>query len=381
MSWRISLTDVVVTEEDIAAVMQCFSEGWITMGPRTQEFETAFADRCGLEHAVAVSSGTAALHLALLGAGIGPGDEVLVPAMTFVAAAAVVRYCGGTPVFVDSCSPQDHNIDVDAAAALIGPHTRAILATHWLGYPCDLPALERLCEQHGLLLIEDCAQSITATDAAGRLTGTVGAAGCFSFFSKKQLSVGEGGMVITADADIAAKVRLLRSHAMTSVTWDRHLGYAESYDVVDLGFNFRIDEARAALGLSRLGRLSDDVASRRALVRRYRELVVGIPGIEIPWSDEEVERSSHFGFPIMFETGAERDRVAAALSANQVQTTWYPAITAFSAYHEHPRQPRAEDIAARHLVLPLSASYSTDDIEFVVAELKETVAAGVPRGA
>jgi dTDP-4-amino-4,6-dideoxygalactose transaminase len=226
-------------------------------------------------------------------------------------------------------------------------------------------------------MIEDCAQSITARTTDGRLTGTVGHAGCFSFFSKKQLSVGEGGMVTTSDPEIAAKVRSLRSHAMTSVTWDRHLGYAESYDVVDLGFNFRIDEARAALGLSRLARLDQDVATRRALVRHYRRLLQHVAGVSVPWTNEDVERASHFGFPVMLETGAERDRVAAVLAARQIQTTWYPAITTLSAYREHPRQPRAEEIASRHLVLPLSSTYTTDEIELVVDGLKEALAAGV----
>ena len=270
MSWQIPLTDVVLSEEDIAAVLECLEGGWLTMGPRTDRFERAFAEFCDMPHAVAVSSGTAALHLALLAAGIGPGDEVLVPAFTFVAGAAAIRYCGATPVFVDSIGPTDLNLDPADAAQLITPRTRAILATHWMGYACDVEALERLCAEHGLLLIEDCAQSITARTADGRLTGTIGAAGCFSFFSKKQLSVGEGGMVVTHDEGLAAKVRSLRSHAMTSVTWDRHLGYAESYDVVDIGFNFRIDEPRAALGLSRLPRVPGDVERRRELVRSYR---------------------------------------------------------------------------------------------------------------
>jgi dTDP-4-amino-4,6-dideoxygalactose transaminase len=377
MSWIVPLTDVQISEDDIAAYLAVLEQGWLTMGPRTREFELAFAERFGQRHAVAVSSGTAALHLALLAAGIGEGDEVLVPAMTFVAGAAAVRYCGARPVLIEPCGAEDLNLDPDDAARHIGPRTRAILATHWLGYACDLPALEALCDEHRLLLIEDCAQSIAAHAADGRLTGTVGFAGCFSFFSKKQLAVGEGGMILTSDDAIEASARSLRSHAMTSVTWDRHRGHAESYDVVDIGFNFRIDEPRASLGLSRMKRLDDDIDRRRELVRSYRDRLAEVPGVSIPWSADDVERSSHFGFAILLEAEPVRDAVAAELAGRGVQTTHYPSISALSAYHDHPPRPRAEELAGRHLVLPLSSTYTDRELDVVVGSLAEIMAAGV----
>jgi dTDP-4-amino-4,6-dideoxygalactose transaminase len=375
MSWALPLTDVQISEEDVAAFMSVLEEGWVTMGPRTREFELALAERFGARHAVAVSSGTAALHIALSAAGVREGDEVLVPAMTFVAGAAAVRYCGARPVLIESRGPGDLNLDPDDAARHIGPRTRAVLATHWLGYACDLGALEELCQKHGLILIEDCAQSITARAADGRLTGTVGAAGCFSFFSKAQLAVGEGGMILTSDDAVAAQARLLRSHAMTSVTWDRHQGYAESYDVVDLGFNFRLDEPRAALGLSRLARLDADVGHRRALARRYRERLSGVPGLAIPWTDEDVERSSHFGFAVLLESELARGRVASELAERGIQTTHYPAITSLSAYRDHPPRPRTKSLAGRHLVLPLSSTYTGEEVDLVVRHLMEVMTA------
>jgi dTDP-4-amino-4,6-dideoxygalactose transaminase len=381
MSWQIPLTDVVLSEEDIAAVLECLEGGWLTMGPRTDRFERAFAQFCDVPHAVAVSSGTAALHLALLAAGVGPGDEVLVPALTFVAAAAAVRYCGATPVFVDSIGATDLNLDPDDAARLITPRTRAILATHWMGYACDLEALGRLCADHDLLLIEDCAQSLTARAADGRLTGTIGTAGCFSFFSKKQLSVGEGGMVVTHDEALAAKVRSLRSHAMTSVTWDRHLGYAESYDVVDVGFNFRLDEPRAALGLSRLPRVVAGVERRRELAQSYRHRLAAFESVEIPWDDDAVERSAHFGFAIVVSTPEERERAVHDLSSRGIQTTCYPAIPNLTAYRDHPHRPIAEDLSARHLLLPLASTYTEVEVEQVVTQLAEVLAAGATTGA
>ena len=162
---------------------------------------------------------------------------------------------------------------------------------------------------------------------------------------------------------------------MTSVTWDRHRGHAENYDVVDVGFNLRIDEPRSALGLSRLPRLGDDIAVRRGLARRCREMLAELPGISIPWTDEEVDRSAHFGFPILLGSGRERDRVSAALADRGIQTTAYPSITTLTAYHDHPRCPVAEDLAARHVLLPLSSTFGPREVDFVVSQLSKLAVA------
>lgn len=370
MTWSIPLTDVVVPEEDVKAVLEVYRSGWLTMGPRTQAFEAALQDFTGATHAVCVSSGTAALHLAMEAAGIGPGDEVLVPAWTFVAGVEAVRFVGATPVLCEARGPHDPNIDPDDARTRITPRTKAVLATHMMGYPCDVAALETL----GVTVLEDAAQAIGATLPDGRQAGTASVAGCISFFSKKQLTTGEGGVVLTADEGIADRVRSLRSHAMTSGTWSRHRGHADSYDVLDIGFNFRLDEPRAALGLSRLARLRADIDRRRVLVRRYRELLAGAPGITIPWDDEAlVERSSHFCFAVLLDSRSERDRIKAALTERGIQTTGYPAITSFSGYADHGRRPRAEEVAGRHLALPLAASFDEAQVEQVCAALREIV--------
>lgn len=369
MNWLMPLTDIRITDEDIEAVLDCLRSGWLTMGPRVQAFERAFAEYVGVEHAVAVSSGTAALHLAALAAGVGPGDEVIVPSFSFVADAAVPRYCGATPVLCDSVGPHDLNLDPEDVRTRLTERTRAVMAVSFMGYGADVEALRALCDERGLRLIEDACQSIGARTKSGRMIGTIGDLGAFSLFSKKQLCVGEGGMVVTADGDLAAKVRLLRSHAMTSVTWDRHQGYAESYDVVDIGFNFRMDEPHAALGLSRLTRLDDDIAHRRALVRQYREQLQAHPDIELPWCDEEVERSSHFVFPILLADRGRCDRLRDGLAAMGVQTTAYPSIAELGAYAPDGRSrplPRAADIARRHCALPLSSNMSGDDVRAVV---------------
>ncbi len=326
-----------VDENDVEAVLDCLRGGWLTMGPRVQTFEQRFADYLGVDHAVAVSSGTAALHLALLAAGIGPGDEVIVPDFAFVAAAASPIYCGASPVLCDSRGPHDLNPDPDDVLERITPRTRAVIAVHGLGYAADVETLRTLCGERDVKLIEDAAQAVGARTPSGQLTGTVGDAGCFSFSSGAQLSAGEGGIVVSSDAELAAKVRLLRSHGMTSGTWDRHLGHTDNYDVVEIGFNYRLDEAHAALALSRLGRLDEDVAIRRARVRRYREALASSPAIEIPWREDEVCRSSHFAFAVLLEDARARDRARAGLAERGVQTAVSPALGELGYYRARGR--------------------------------------------
>jgi len=376
--WRVPLTEVSIPEQDVQAVLDCLESGWLTMGPRTKAFEDALADYVGTPHAVTVSSGTAALHLACLAAGIGAGDEVIVPAFTFVASASAPRYVGAEPVLCDVRSAQDFNIDPADAARRITARTRAIVAVHFCGYPADVAALRALCDEHGLVLIEDCAQAIGArVDATGRQVGTVGELGAFSFFSKKQLCVGEGGMVTSADEQLADRVRLFRSHAMTSSTWDRHRGHDPAYDVVDVGFNYRLDEPRAALGLSRLARLAESIDARRATVRAYRERLAQIPGLELPFSDEAVERSSHFAFPVLLADRETRDRFRDELKAGGIQTTWYPALHKFTEYRQFAPPdglPRATEVADRHCALPLSSTMDEAEVELVVEAVRAALA-------
>ncbi len=378
MNWQVPLTDVSVPEQDVQAVMDCLQSGWLTMGPRTGAFEQALAEFVGTPHAVTVSSGTAAIHLSCLAAGVGPGDEVIVPAFTFVASASAPRYAGATPVLCDVSSADEFNIDPADAARRITPRTKAIVAVHFCGYPADVAALRALCDEHGLALIEDCAQAIGAcVDDLGHQVGTVGDLGAFSFFSKKQLCVGEGGMVTSADDELAQRVRLLRSHALTSSTWDRHRGHDPSYDVVDIGFNYRLDEPRAALGLSRLARLDDSIAARRAIVRAYRERLVEVPGIQLVFDDRAVERSSHFAFPVLVSDRRTRDRFRDTLKDSGIQTTWYPALHTFTEYRQFAPSDglaRASEAADRHCALPLSPAMDEAAVETVVQAVRRTLA-------
>jgi dTDP-4-amino-4,6-dideoxygalactose transaminase len=372
VTWAVPLTDVQMAEEDLAAVAECLRSGWLTMGPRTAAFEAAVAEWTGSPFAVAVSSGTAALHLACAALGLGPGDEVIVPAFTFLATAHAPRYVEAVPVLADVVSCESPNLSVDDVAARITPRTRAVIAVHMCGYPADVPALRALCEERGLALIEDAAQALGAR-VDGGLAGTAGALGCLSFFSKKQLCLGEGGMVLTADEELARRVRLLRSHAMTSGTWDRHRGHEDSYDVVDIGFNFRLDEPRAALGLSRLPRVGDAISHRRAVVREYRARLGGLDGVTLMWDDAAVEAGSHFAFPILFSSSSARAAARNVIAAQGVQTTRYPVLhelTEYASYATYGSLPAAEAAADRHLALPLSSHTTPEEIALVVEAVR-----------
>lgn len=372
MEWRLPLADVRLSEPVIAASMEALRSNWLTMGPRTQDLEREFAARQGARHAVAVSSGSAGIHLAALAAGVGPGDEVIVPAVGFVADAHAAHWCGGKSVFADVESAERPVVDPASVAALITDRTKAVVAIHMFGYSCDIEALQELCAERGIAILEDCCEAAGATFPGGDPIGTWSLAGCFSFFAKTQLPVGEGGIVVTDDDEAAARMRLLRSHAMTSVTWDRHRGHAETYDITDLGYNYRLDEPRAAMARAHLDALDEKLAALRGIVTRYRERLAAVDGVTLPFDDESVLRSGHFAFPVVLADAETRESVRATLLANGIQTTFYPAITELSIYAEAGREhpcPRAEDFAERHLALPLATVMTPEDVDLAVSEL------------
>jgi dTDP-4-amino-4,6-dideoxygalactose transaminase len=376
----VPLFDVRLTDADRAAVDATLRSGWLTMGPRTAAFEEEFAAHLGCRHAIATSSCTTALHLAYLAAGVGPGDEVIVPAMTFVASAAAVRYCGATPVLADIRGQEDFGVDPASVESLIGERTKAVCVVHYGGYAGAVEELRALCDSRGVALIEDAAHAPSAeASAEGGKLGTYGLAGCFSFFSNKVLSCGEGGLLATDDDEVAARVRNLRSHAMTSGTWDRHRGHATTYDVVATGFNYRIDEPRAALLSSRLTGLAEDIGLRRRLVHRYRELLAGEAAVVVPYRDEEVDRSSCYVMPIMLDPGVDRDRLRAfMLEERAIQTSiLYPSISEFTAYRDVASAPlpRAELAARTELTLPLFPHLGEADQDRAVAALLDGIAA------
>ncbi len=373
------LADVLVDDELRAAVDEVIASGWWSMGPKVLEFEGAFAEFCSVRHALAVANGTAALHLALLAAGCGPGDEVVLPSLNFVAAANAIAHTGATPVFCDIGGPDDLNLDPADLEAAVGLQTKAVVVLHYGGYPCDMAAVHELAKERGFLVIEDAAHAPGAT-WHGRPCGALGLVGCFSFFSNKNLPVGEGGMIVTDDDDLADRLRLLRSHGMTTLTWERHRGHASSYDVVAQGFNYRLDELRAAIGLHQLRRLPDENARRGVISARYRERLDGTSGITIPFGELEEGTSSAHHLAVALLPEGRRDGVRAALAERRIQTSvHYPPIHLFSYYRELGERrplPRTEAVAARVVTLPLYAHMDDEQVELVIEGVLETLDEG-----
>jgi dTDP-4-amino-4,6-dideoxygalactose transaminase len=374
---ELPLFDLRLQPQDLEAVAETLRSGWLTLGPRTAAFEECFAEHLGARHAIAVSSCTAALHLAYLAAKVGPGDEVIVPAFTFAATAAAVLYCGAKPVFAEIISRENPSIDPDDVERLITPRTKAVCAVHFAGYAAPVDRLKALCDERGIALIEDVAHAPSAS-LDGRKLGTWGLSGAFSFFSNKVLSVGEGGLLCTDDDDVAAFARSRRSHAMTSGTWDRHSGLTDTYDVTGLGFNYRLDEPRSALLLSRMGRLESEIERRRELTMRYRALLAEVDGIKVPFTDADVPTSSCYVMPIMLDEDGRQAEVSAELRARGIQTSiFYPSIHRFTAYRERfpgVSLPITELASRTELTLPLYTHLSHDNQDRVVTALAEAVA-------
>jgi dTDP-4-amino-4,6-dideoxygalactose transaminase len=377
MNWVVPLSDVKFGIEEINAVTAVLESGWLTMGAVSAEFENEFAAYTGAKHALAVSNATVALHMACLGLEIGPGDEVIVPSMTFVATANAVRYTGATPVFADITSENDLTVSLESIKRVLTPRTKSVMVMHYGGYACDMPRILEWAAQHGLPVIEDAAHA-AGSFLDGKHLGTWGKTGCFSFFSNKNLSTGEGGMIVTDDDTLAEKFRLLRSHGMTSLTWDRHQGHAWSYDVVATGYNYRIDEIRSALGRVQLSKLEANNARRRELVALYRDLLSELcPAVSVPFRDHPGVSAGHI-MPVLLPRGADRLHFMEGMKARGIQTSiHYPPIHTFTSFREDARGadhlPVTNDIAAREVTLPLYPTLTNEQVKLVVEAARESL--------
>jgi len=420
VSWSIPLSDVDFGAAEEQAVLRVLHSGWLTMGAETAAFEQEFAEALGVKHAAAVSSGTAALHMALLALDIGPRDAVVQPALNFVAAANMTTAVGATPLFADICSLAEPTICPDSVRRLLADHLprdtrsprrslsaetghatpKALLVMHYGGYPCRMNELRAICAEYDMLLIEDACHGVGGMCADGEERahmGTVGDAGCFSFFSNKNLVTGEGGMVTTNRDDIAEKVRLLRSHGMTSLTWDRHRGHAATYDVAARGFNYRIDELRSAMGRVQLAGLDRNNQRRRELTTLYWTELAELEqrGWTLPFRTRFSPSLPHSRTPTLpdFPTPSCHLMTAVApdaetrwccaeeLKAGGIQTSLhYPLVPGFSAYRDATgRWELAESYAERVLTLPLYPTLPAKGVQTAAAALRR--AAGTPVGA
>ncbi len=372
--WKARLSELEFDEKELAGVLDVIDSEWITAGSRTQAFEKAFAEMAGAADAVAVTNGTAALFLSLKALHIGPGDEVLCPSLTFVATAAAVIQCGATPVFVDICSLENPTMDPQDAQRKITPRTKAILPVHYAGIPANLDELDLLARTRGLALVEDAAHAPGAS-FAGRSCGTWGTAGCFSFFGNKNMTTAEGGMITTSDPEFAKRLRLLRSHGMTVTSWDRDKGRPAQYDVLEIGYNFRFDDIRAALGLVQLEKLRSLNRRRGKIVQRYNErfLRSGLDLILPFASINLLKQPSYHIYPVVFPSTAERDAIADRLKEDGIQTSLhYRPIHGFTAFQKIVpglHLPVTESFASRELTLPLYPSLSEAQIDTIVSSV------------
>jgi dTDP-4-amino-4,6-dideoxygalactose transaminase len=373
VAYSIPLFDLNYDHEEEAAVLATLRSRWISTGPRTAEFEKLFAEALGVRDAVAVANCTCALHLALSILGVQEGDEVIVPSLTFVATANAVRYVRATPVFCDIRGAHDLNIDPEQMESLITPKTRAIVVMHYAGFPCDMDRIMDIARTHRLRVVEDACHG-PLSEYRGRKLGTIGDIGCFSFFSNKNISIGEGGMLVTDNPAFAERARLLRSHGMTTLSYQRASGHSTRYDVVESGYNYRMDDIHAALGIVQLGKLPNDIR-RRALVReRYLDAFEEARGILIPFGRPH-DVVSNYIFPVVLE-GADavrRDAVRDAMHERGIQTSiHYPAVHRFSSFEPYRRPlPKTERVSDSLVTLPMHGRLSADDVSRVAAALRE----------
>jgi dTDP-4-amino-4,6-dideoxygalactose transaminase len=372
--WRVPLADVALADADIEAVAETYRSGWLSTGPRTASLEEDFAAYVGSAHAVALSSCTAALHLGCLATGLAPGDEVIVPSLTFVATVNAIRYAGATPVFADVRSLEEPWLSADEVEKLIGPRTRAVMSMPYGGHPGEVVRLLELADAHDLMLLEDAAHALGAR-AEDRSLGTFGRFGAFSFFSNKNLPVGEGGMLVTDDEEVAKRVRLLRSHGMTSLSWDRHKGHAFGYDVVETGFNYRLDEPRATLASALLAKLDDANARRASLDAEYRRRLADVAEVTPVLPPRPGAESAHHLFAVVVSEGVDRDAVRRHMHEQGVQTSLhYPPVHLFSTYAQPSLSlPVTERYAERAITLPLFPHMTEEQLGIVVEVLSTAV--------
>ncbi len=375
MNWKISLSELNFDQREQKVVDQVIKRKWLTMGETVERLEADFAAFTGAKYAVALSSGTAALHLAVIALGIKPGDEVIVPSLSFVASSNAVLYAGAKPVFADISTLDDFNLSCEDTERKITAKTKAIMVVHYGGYLADMDRIIRVAKRNELFIIEDSAHAIGA-DLNSKMAGTLGDIGCFSFFSNKNMATGEGGMIVTDSGRLAGKIKLLRSHGMTSMTLSRFKGHAHSYDVVELGYNYRMTEISAALGILQLKKLPPANRKRKALTDLYMSNLEGTGGLSIPFQGYP-RKSSHHLFPILLDRKVSRKKFMELLKKEGIQSSiHYPPIHRFSYYRKNLKRrqeelPLTEHVGAHEVTLPLYPLLKKKEVAFVCEKVRK----------
>ena len=366
-----------ISEEDKKAVMQALNSRWLTGGPRTKEFEELFTSYTRSKYSVAVNSCTAALHLAMRALNIGSGDEVIVPVLTFAATANAALFVGAKPIFAD-IDEKAFNISPREIEQKITEKTKAVIVVHYGGQPCDMKEIMEIAEDHNIEVVEDCAHALGAL-YRGKNAGTFGAVGCFSFYPTKIITTIEGGMATTEDEQTANKMRVLRDHGMTKTAFDREDKASWYYDVVDLGYNYRMNEVQAVLGIVQLKRIDDINEKRCAAAKYYTKRLSDIEGIITPYEAEDRTHLYHlYVIRVLQEKfGVNRDELFRNLSASGIGTSvHYTPLHQLTFYKKlcsgKQSFPVAERVSKEILSLPLFPTMSKSQIDFVAEEIAKT---------
>lgn len=375
MEYQIPLFQLNFGEEEVQAVTETIRSKWISTGPKCEELEKLFVNMLHVNYAVSVSNCTDALHLACLVCGFGPGDEVLCPSLTFAASVNCIRYVGATPVFCDIKSRTHINIDPVEIERKITDKTKGIVVVHMAGFPADMDNIMTIAHKYGLKVIEDACHG-PLSEYHGYKLGTIGDCATFSFFSNKNISTGEGGMFVSNNEDLAVKARSLRSHGMTTMSYQRAKGHATAYDIIDLGYNFRLDDIRASIGCVQMKKLLKDLEQRVRVRQRYVERLSQLNGVEIPFVDNQ-EFVSNYIMPIVLtdSTKEKRDTVRDKIHAAGIQTSvHYPAIHKFSIYKGYGAVlPQTEYVTDNEITLPMYAGLTDKQIDLIVDRVNKAV--------
>lgn len=375
MAYQIPLFNLNFDECEAKAAYDTIRSGWISTGPKCAELEEIFAKMLGAKYAVSVTNCTDALHLCCMLCGFGPGDEVICPSLTFAASANCIRYVGATPVFADIVGPEHINIDSVDIEKKITSKTKGIVVVHMAGYPAKMDEIMEIAKKHNLKVVEDACHG-PLSEYKGKKLGTIGDCSAFSFFSNKNISTGEGGMFVTNSEELAAKAKLLRSHGMTTMSYQRASGHATEYDIVELGYNFRLDDIRASIAIEQLKKLPGDLEKRIAVRKRYLENFSNVKGIVVPFADCK-EFTSNYIMPVVLTEGNKERRNAIREKIHEagIQTSvHYPAIHKFSIYKNYGAVlPQTEYVTEHEITLPMYAALTMEQVDFICDTVKKII--------